>query len=163
MRRLWIILQRLWAWLAQGPRNTQPELRRVEEYVDLLRRHAGMRATTLRLVGRRATEDGVLFERDHFETEDDDGNAFQADVYDTRICSFGHLLLDPQVRPLGFCQICDRCVCSSDGCAAWCCVCGAVCCSIHRATYRPHDDRTVTYCIRCRWRHWSRKFWGCNE
>ena len=125
----------------------------MEDYVHLLDGHPGLRTSTTRLLGGRAADDNVMFDHQHIETVDDAGNAVQADVYDTRTCSFGHTL-DQACRAVGICEIGGEVLCAAPSCSAACAVCGAVCCARHRKTRDLGDGRTVTYCSRCSWRHW---------
>jgi len=164
LRRLWQALGTLFAGRHRGApaASEPPERQTVADYARLLERHGGTRVTTIRFLGRQATEDDVLFTRDHFETEDDLGNAIQVDAFTAPLCSFGHVL-DQQVRPTARCELGGELMCSTEGCAAWCCVCGAACCAQHRSSYQLEGDRTVTYCSRCGWRHWWRRWWGLYQ
>jgi hypothetical protein len=158
-------LRRLLRWLGSGstgapaPPNTPGrQVRRVEDYVGLLDRHPGLRSTTIRVMGGRATDDGTLFAREHVETEDDAGNAVQVDAFDARTCSLGHMF-DQTCLAVGVCELGGEVVCSHETCgggtAAVCQACGACCCPRHRKNYNLGDGRTVTYCINCGWK----KYW----
>lgn len=163
-------LRRLWRWLQGRPADQpgapaashapgRPGRRRVEDYTNLLEGHPGARVTTVRVLGGRATDDGVLFEREHLETEDDQGNARQVDVFGARLCHAGHLL-DQTVRATAVCALCGDLMCSTEGCTGWCAFCGAACCAKDRVSYTLHNGNTITYCSQCRWRHWWRLWWG---
>jgi len=158
-------LQRLLRWLSGGstgaPAPSNPPGRpgrRVEDYVRLLDGHPGLRGTTVRLLGGRATDDNVLFGREHIETEDDAGNAVQVDAFDTRTCGFGHILSE-SCHAAGLCGICGELLCSTERptpCTSICGSCGIVCCTRHRRTRDLGDGEVITYCSRCSWRYW---FW----
>jgi hypothetical protein len=54
-------------------------------------------------------------------------------------------------------------MCSAQGptpCSAWCCVCGAGCCTRHRRTHQLSNGTTIIYCVKCNWLHYWRRFWG---
>lgn len=158
LRRLLVLLCHGGA--ATPPRRERPSaLRRPEDYIDLLRGHPGVRVTTVRLLTGAASRDGLAFRREHIETEDDEGNVRQVDLVDSRTCDFGHWL-DRDVRLTAVCGVCGALLCSSEGCTGRCCVCGIACCQRDRVTYELGDGKTVTYCARCRWRHWWRLWWG---
>ena len=155
-------LRRFLRWLGGGrtgapassPAPGRP-VRRVEDYVGLLDRHPGLRSTTIRILGGRATDDGTLFAREHIETEDDAGNAIQVDVFDARVCGFGHAL-DQNCRATAICAICGELMCSAEGCTGLCSVCGSACCARHRRIRDLGDGEVRIYCSRCSWRYW---FW----
>ena len=132
--------------------------RRIEDFVGLLDRHPGMRSTTLRILGGRATDDGTLFVREHIETTDDAGNARQVEVFAARTCGFGHVL-DEHCHAAGICGVCGELLCSTEHptpCTSVCQSCGTACCARDRNTYNLGDGKIVTYCSRCSWRFW---FW----
>jgi len=131
---------------ASRHRSVRPQ--KVTDYLELLHEHPGTRVTTVRLLGRRTADDNVLFAREHLETEDDEGNAREIDVYDARTCSFGHLL-DQDVRATALCQTCGEVMCSTEDCTGWCCVCGSACCANHRIRCVVGGQK-LTYCNRCR-------------
>ena len=136
----------------------------INNYLQWLEDHGGTRITTTRVLGGRITDDNVIFTREHLETEDDRGNSVQLEAYEARQCSFGHLI-DQDVRATSTCRICGAILCSTgagstEACSAQCFNCGLVCCARHRATYTLNDGHTITYCYRCSWKHWWRKFWG---
>ena len=143
------------------PRRAPPSVQRqsLQDFLDELNASGGSRVTTIRLLGERSAHRGVLFQREHLEFEDADGNARQADVYLGHYCTTGHLL-DQQVRAVSLCALCGAIMCSTPGCAATCSVCGESCCPVHRSTYDLGNGKTVTYCSRCSWRHFWKLWWG---
>ena len=163
MWRLWQILRRILAGRGTGaPASPGAPVRRgrqMDDYLGLLNGHPGTRLTTTRLLGGRATDDGVIFTRERIQTEDDAGNAREVEVFDARMCGFGHII-DQDVRASGVCQICGELLCTTPGCASRCYLCGAACCAQHRVSPDLGNGATVTYCSRCRGRHWWRIFWG---
>lgn len=158
-------------WLRRAdPSDGSANQRHVQNYLDLLDGHPGLRTTNVRVLGDTVTQDNLLFEHEHIETEDDSGNARQVDVYGTRVCSFGHLL-DQQTRPMARCQYCGRLTCSAGSgnsdpsgqrCSHNCTACGAACCSLHCTTYVV-QDKDVCYCHRCQWRYWWHRFWSLSS
>ncbi len=165
MRWLWLLLRRLFAAPRRRPPDGRPAApprpQRIEDHVALLRGHAGARSTALRILDGPAVADNVLFQRERIETEDDEGNARQVDIYRAPTDSFGHLL-DQNVRPTSLC-FGGELMCSTEGCQGWCGVCGAWCCARHRWTYRLRDGTSITYCLRHRWPHFWRRFWGLYQ
>jgi len=164
LRTMWLLIRRLFA----GRRNRPPLPgrrglpRRAEDYLRLLDGHPGARITTVRLVGTRADADGRVFEHEHIETEDDDGNARQVDVYVGQMCSCGRVF-DQDVRPAGVCHISGDLLCSpgpTGGCAAHCSICGRLCGPRHRTERVFEDGRTVVCCGRCLGTYLWRRFWG---
>lgn len=162
MRSLWRYLRRIFGILGSsrdGIHDNLQQRRRVEDYTGILNEHPGTRLTTIRLVGRAATDDNVMFLHECIETEDAQGNARRIDVYDSRVCGFNHLL-DQSVRATALCRYCGRLLCSTEGCAGRCLACGISCCSRHRRTFNIGNGDNVTYCLRCSWLHYWKKFWG---
>ncbi len=167
--KLWFALRRIFATLrTQGARQagaTPLRKRTVQDYVALLDRHPGTRVTTVRLLGGRSINDNVLFAKEVVQTVDDHGNAIQAEVFDARLCSSGHVL-DQNVRATGLCAVCGALTCSAEGCSGQCSGpggCGKTCCAKHRYTYEIADGKSVTYCSRCRWQYFMRSFWGMYQ
>ena len=137
--------------------------RRPEDYLELLDRHPGARITTLRLLGNRTDDDNTIFLREQIQTLDDDGTARQVEVFVGQQCSCGRII-DQDQKAAGVCQICGSVICYSaaGGCANWCSVCGISCCPRDRKTHSD-GQKTVTYCLRCNWRHYWRRWWGLPE
>ena len=166
------LLRRLWSFLVQvfthpqppAPANHNTPEHGVEDYLELLNQRPGTRVTTVRTLGHRASDDGIAFVHEHSETADEQGTARQIDIYAGRMCTAGHVL-DQQVRVTGLCAVCSAVLCSSEAggptaCSKSCCVCNSPVCSAHRSTFDMGKDRSVTYCSRCRWRHYWRLWWG---
>ena len=163
MRKLWLFFQKLFSSpgnrtrLSVGKQAQRP--RKVEDYIQLLHRNHGARISTIRLVGDRVSDTNVTFQRERIQTEDDQGNALEVDVYVSQTCSCLRII-DKETQLTGTCHICGSPVCAK--CIETCSVsgCHAICCSRHRRTYQLNGDKTVTYCSRCAWRHWWRRWWG---
>jgi len=113
-----------------------------------------VRMTTVRVLDPASTAKGVLSSHDHLEGDTPDGPR-QIDVYAAGSCSCG-CLFDKETRPTGVCG-CGKVVCAD--CARQCTFCHAVCCSDCRVEYTV-GDKELTYCPRCRWRHYWRLWWG---
>jgi hypothetical protein len=117
-------------------------------------RGGGARRRTLRVLGGKLGQRGAPFHRESLVFEDDVEGPQTIDLVETRTCSFGHTV-DDQVRVAGICEIGGEVLCSTEGCLRHCRHCGAVVCRRHSRTYGE-----LTYCTRCRWHHYWRRFWG---
>ena len=124
------------------------------DYLSLLEKHPGTRITTVRLLGKKTSEDNVLLVKEHIETEDEQGNARQVEVLDARTCDFGHLF-DQQTHAAGICQICNRLGCSQEDCMRTCSICGDAACKQDRTDHNSDHGQIVTICIRHKWRRFS--------
>lgn len=154
------VLRAIAGWFAAPGRGSGgPAAAPPDDYLDLLKKHPGTRVTTVKLLDPVSAGKGVLSRHEHVETEDDDGNLRQIDAYHATLCNFGHLL-SREVQPKGICRICGRLMCSLEGCEGRCSACGVACCANHRVTHKVHETE-VTYCVRCRWRHWIKLWFGC--
>ena len=133
--------------------------RHIDDYIRLIDDHQGARLSTIRLVGDQVSDTNVTFQRERIQTEDDQGNALEVDVYVSQTCSCLRII-DKETQLTGTCQICGNHVCAK--CIETCSVsgCHAIYCPQHRRTYQLNGDKTVTYCSRCSWRHWWRRWWG---
>ena len=121
---------------------------------ELRQNGGGTRHTILRVLGGPLRRDGALFHKETLQFEDEHDGLRQVDVVETPTCSFGHTL-DDKVRLAGVCEIGGETLCDTPGCMHACVCCGATVCRRHSRTYGE-----LTYCTRCRWRHYWRIFWG---
>jgi hypothetical protein len=130
-----------------------------DDYLTILDAHPGVRITKVQILDRSSADRGILSRHEQVQSEDDRGNLIEIHAYHTPLCSFGHLL-GRDVQPRGLCAVCGRLVCSTDGCAGACTVCGMACCVEHRTTHQLSEKAAVTYCSRCHWKHWWKLWWG---
>jgi len=120
---------------------------------ELRRRGGGARHRILRVLGGKLDRHGAVFHKEHLQFEDPREGPQVVDIVETGTCSFGHTI-DDKVRVAGICEIGQEVLCSADGCMFQCIHCGAVVCRLHSRTYGEK-----TYCRRCLWVHYWRKFW----
>jgi len=156
-------LRRLLRWISglmgapSAPSSPGRPSRQFDEFLAPFQHQPGLRSTTTRILGGKATDDNVLFRRQRLEVTDPDGNALQLDAFDARTCGFGHVLSE-SCLPAGRCLSCGELVCSTQGpvpCCGVCSSCGAVCCVRDRRTRNLGQGRQVTYCKKCAWHFWS--------
>jgi len=126
-----------------------------------LRRDAGggTRQTTVRYVGGLASDDGVAFEKEDVQFEEDDGLR-TVEWIGTRFCDCGSIIDGKEAAITGRC--------SHPGCTALTCSkCVRRCCADGDGrTFCPRHARTYgdgkTYCSRHSWLRWWRAFWGLD-
>ena len=128
---------------------------RLDQHLDDFRRQGGgSRQSMLRVLGGKLDRDGAPFHKEHLQFEDEEEGPMTVDVVQTSTCSFGHTI-DDKVRVAGVCELGGEIMCSMQGCLLECVRCGVAVCRRHSTTY---GDKT--YCRRCRWAYYWRKFWG---
>jgi len=154
-------LRRLLRWInglmgaPPAPSSMGRPSRQFDEFLAPSQHQPGLRSTTARILGGKASDDNVLFRRQRLETTDVDGNALQLDVFDARTCDFGHILSE-QCTPVARCR-CGKLLCSTQGptpCCGVCSSCGSACCVLHRSTRTLEPGRQVVYCQKCAWHFW---------
>lgn len=121
-----------------------------DELLDLLRERGGTRQTVIRVLEGEVSRDDVVFEKESIEVEDEAGIR-TVEWYGTRSCdSCGHSI-DQQTSVSGGCSVCQRIVCSSEGCAHRCTACGVLLCARHAHVFKNGDGEREAYCPRHAW------------
>lgn len=162
MAKLKHVVVRIWRALVPGPATAPPSQGQggTQGYLNVIQ-GPGTRITTMRVLDRQSAQQGVLSLHERVEGQDAGGGLRQIDAYHATTCGFNHLL-GRDVQPKSLCHICGSLMCSSpEGCHKQC-EHGPVCMN-HRFTYTLGDGKEITYCVRCRWKHWWRLWWRLDQ
>ena len=112
------------------------------------------RKTIVRVLGEKLGRNSPAYLRENLVLDNERDGLHTIDFGEIPLCGNNHTITD-QVRIKGRCEMCDMLLCSQDGCALQCVVCGAVVCRRHSKTYGEK-----TYCSRHWPIHYWLKFWG---
>lgn len=138
---------------ARRPGAGAPPAAAPDDYLKSLR-GPHVRVTTVRILDPESVAKGILSRHEHLEGDTPDGPR-QLNVYAAASCSCG-CLFDKETWPAAVCR-CGKVMCTV--CTGQCMCCRAACCSACRVTYKV-GDAELTYCLRCRWKHYFRLWWG---
>ena len=116
---------------------------------------AGTRTRSIHVIGSLASSDGVAWDEDKLDYEDENQVTTSITYREARRCDCGAALGYTQgAQLLGTCMICGIVVCSQEECHAYCSVCGILICRSHAFRYEE-----CIFCSRHRMNQWWHWFW----